>query len=102
MDVVMRGERKYGTASLHLSVSRALPKSMRQSVRELTSLYTPMDDRRKGLASLLMKKVCNEADNKHMVLLLTPDDGLSDFYKQFGFTTIQHYPKQLMARTANG
>ena len=95
------GRRTHGTASLMLSVSDALPANMRNGVRELTGLHTPEADRGQGLASMLMQKVCAEADRNKLVLLLTPAEGLDGFYQQFGFIAIQTNPI-LMARQTHG
>lgn len=102
MDGVMRGERRHGAATLRLSVSRALPKRIRDGIRELSHLETPEAERSKGYASMLMQKVCNEADKNRIVLMLTPTEGMDEFYKRFGFMTIQYVPTKLMARQANG
>lgn len=96
----MTGERRHGTATLKLAISRALPKRMRSKVREVIGLHTPTKDRGNGLASYLMSSVCYEADQHSIVLLLTPDSGLDAFYRQFGFKAIQNNPT-LMARQAN-
>lgn len=95
------GLRTHGTASLMLSLSDALPPHMRNGVRELTGLQTPEADRCQGLASMLMQKVCAEADKNKLVLLLTPGEGLDGFYQQFGFIAIQTNPT-LMARQTHG
>ena len=101
MDGVMRGNRMHGPASLRLSVSKALPKRLRDGIRELSHLETLEAERGKGYASMLMQKVCNEADKSRIVLMLTPTEGMTDFYKQFGFKVIQELPGKLMARVAN-
>lgn len=95
------GQRSHGTASLMLSLTDALPTHMRGGIRELTGLHTPETDRGQGLASMLMQKVCAEADRNKLVLLLTPAEGLDGFYQQFGFIAIQQNPT-LMARQTNG
>ena len=98
----MRGERKHGAASLRLSVSTAIPKGMRKGIRELSHLETTEAERHKGLASMLLQKVCTEADKNKIVLMLTADVGMVEFYKRFGFKPIQHHPVTLMARIAHG
>ena len=83
---------------------QALAASMDQTLLKPTVGFTEgakwiEANRDKGYASLLMQKVCNEADNNSIVLMLTPNEGLDDFYKSFGFKHIQFIPVKLMART---
>ena len=93
----MIGNRTYGDSTLRLTMSKAIPKDMQPGIREITSLYTSESSRGKGKASILLRKVCKEADNAGIVLLITPkpfDNGLDQaeleqFYSRHGFTKIQ-------------
>lgn len=100
------GIRQHGPATLKLSFNTTVPANLRGGVLELSHLITPDQHRRKGYASLLLQKVCAEADEAGKVLLLMPKpydvpamsrDELEDFYQRFGFQTIQQRPV-LMAR----
>lgn len=101
----MLGKRVCGPASCTLYRSTAVPKEMRNGIRELRNLRTKPNEQRKGYASALMNYVCYEADKNRMVLLLTvTDKALVAFYKRFGF---QKLPSDdlspiLMARQAHG
>lgn len=102
------GSRSHGSASLKLSHNTTVPAHIRGGVLEVSEVFTPAEDRRKGCASLLMQKVCAEADAAGKVLLLMPkpyDEGgpdqaeLVDWYSRHGFDVIQANP-MLMARRA--
>lgn len=101
------GIRQHGPATLKLSFNTAVPARMRGGVLEVTHVLTPDQHRRKGYASMLLQKVCAEADEAGKVLILMPRpfdvpamsrDQLEDFYQRFGFQTIQKHPTVLMAR----
>lgn len=94
----MIGQRKLGPSSLKLSISKALPDSMQDGIREVSNIKTNVKERGKGHATTLLKSVCEEADKARKILLLTPDTPqLKRFYWRFGFTVIQQEPV-LMAR----
>ena len=105
----MIGSRTYGDSTLRLTMSKAVPKEIQPGIREITSLYTSESSRGKGKASELLRKVCKEADNVGIVLLIVPkpfDDGLDQdaleqFYSRHGFTKIQDEPI-MMARQNGG
>jgi predicted GNAT family acetyltransferase len=109
MDVAMKpGARMHGPASLRLSFNTTVPAHLRGGLLELSHLTTPSQHRRQGYASILMQKVCAEADRAGKLLLLRPlpfdGDGpdqqqLADWYSRFGFDPIQESPL-LMARPA--
>lgn len=106
-DRMALGVRHYRTASLMLNEPAALPEHMREGVRELTSLETPVEDRRMGYATTLMHSVTAEADIAGIVLMIvvkpygehgiTDMERLQKFYTRFGFARIQDEPV-LMAR----
>lgn len=103
----MTGKRSSGPASLKLSKTDELPADLREGIRELTELVTLEAERGKGHASMLMQKVCSEADKAGLVLLLQPrsevipQDKLLSFYEKFGFQVVQPNPI-IMARQAHG
>lgn len=101
------GIRQHGPATLKLAFSTTVPAHLRGGVLELSHLVVPEQHRRHGYASLLLQKVCAEADEAGKVLLLMPKpfdviamdrNQLEDFYQHFGFLTIQKHPVVLMAR----
>lgn len=101
------GIRQHGPATLKLSHNKLVPAHIRGGVLELTHLIVPEQHRRNGYASLLMQKVCAEADEAGKVLLLMPKpydvigmdrEQLVAFYERFGFQAIQQRPVLLMAR----
>lgn len=101
------GARSHGAASLKLSHNPMVPAHLRGGLLELSHLHTLNTERGKGLASMLLQKVCAEADDAGMVLLLRPlpyEDAplsraqLADWYSRFGFDVIQTHPCTLMAR----
>lgn len=95
------GIRTVRSATLQITETTAIPERMRSQVREVSHLEVPIEDRRKGYASELLKRVCDEANACAMVLLLLPDeaqDWLISFYERFGFVRIQDSPP-IMART---
>jgi predicted GNAT family acetyltransferase len=100
------GIRQHGPATLRLGFNTSVPAHMRGGLLEVTHVFTPEQHRGKGYASLLMQKVCSEADEAGKVLLLMPkpyDEGGLDrealiaWYALFGFNAIQTSPV-LMAR----
>jgi ribosomal protein S18 acetylase RimI-like enzyme len=102
------GTRMHGPASLRLSYNTTVPAHMRGGLLELSHLIVPEQHRRQGYASMLMQKVCAEADRAGKVLMLSVrpydvigmDAGqLQEWYGRFGFDVIQQNPT-LMARPA--
>lgn len=101
------GIRQHGPATLKLSFNTSVPMHMRSGVMEVTHLLVPEQHRGQGYASLLMQKLCAEADEAGRVLLLMPKpfdvvaldrEQLQAFYERFGFEVIQQRPAVLMAR----
>ena len=102
----MIGRYQHGHATCELKRSVQLPVDIRDGVRELTKLHTPIEHRKNGDATQLLQQVCDEADTQGIVLLLhcepfgEPDlaaSQLEAWYEKFGFMVIQAEPK-LMAR----
>lgn len=104
---MLSGVRTLRSASLMIGETDAVPIHMRAHIRELTSLEVPIEDRRKGYAGELLKKVCDEANACAMTLLLIvkpfTEDGITDveklqrLYARHGFEKIQDTPI-IMAR----
>lgn len=103
------GTRMHGPASLRLSYNTTVPAHLRGGLLELSHLIVPESHRRQGYASMLMQKVCAEADRAGKVLILTVRpydvigmDGtqLQEWYGRYGFQIIQQDPV-LMARPAH-
>lgn len=103
------GLRQHGPATLHLSESKAIPGRIRSGILEITHMRCDPDHRGRGCASLLMQRVCNEADQARKVLMLHPqpyadspldEAALIEWYARFGFDLIQTQPEPLMARPA--
>lgn len=101
------GTRTHGPSSLKLSFNTAVPANVRGGLLEITHVLTPDGERNKGYASLLMQKVCVEADEAGKLLLLRPQpfdmpelskDQLTDWYNGFGFVVLQEKPVRLMVR----
>lgn len=101
------GLRMHGPASLKLSYNTQVADHLRGGLLEITHVITPEQHRKQGYASLLMQKVCAEADEAGKVLLLMPQpfdmpelskDELTDWYSRYGFDVIQESPVRLMAR----
>ena len=92
------GERTLGQSSLFLGKSDALPEYLK-AVIEVSSVFTPKEERKKGYADALMARIVAEADAEKVVLMLMPDgfDWLEAWYEKHGFKRIQDYPV-LMAR----
>ena len=92
------GKRQLGAASCVLGPSAALPAHLRDVV-EVSEVFVPEWHRRKGIASRLLRQVCDDADAHGKVLMLMPDgdDWLPAWYARFGFVAIQNNPV-LMAR----
>ncbi len=103
------GQRRVGHASCRVRQCTALPERMRAKTREIVDVETPYAEQGKGYATTLLHRVCREADDAGLVLVLSPQpygdninlskDQLIDWYERsFGFAIIQHTPMMLMAR----
>lgn len=104
--VEMTGDRHRESATVRLSVCKAIPERMRHETRELSAMHVPAADRRKGYATTLLQDVCQEADahGKTLLVFVKPygdiemsKTQLGDWYAKFGFQVIQEQPC-LMAR----
>ena len=95
----MLGKRTHEGATCKVGYTTALPVEMRVTIREVHSLHTEPGMRGKGMATKLLKQVCEEADKCGKVMILLPDDEkLAAWYQKFGFELIQQEPKMIMAR----
>ena len=101
MDGLMQiGVRKLGYASCTLGYTEAIP-NLR--LLEISNVFTEEHRRGEGFASKLINKICDEADEAGVGLILMPDTSvLESWYKTFGFVTIQTEPATLMARSPKG
>jgi GNAT superfamily N-acetyltransferase len=106
MDGMKPGTRQHGPATLKLSFNTSVPAHLRGGLLEVSHVFTPADERNKGYASLLLQKVCAEADAAGKVLMVMPkpyDDApmdrntLVEWYRTYGFEPIQAQPI-IMAR----
>ncbi len=93
-----------GPSSLRLSF---LTELQDDKLLELSSLATWPSERGKGHATVLMRQVCDQADEDKTLLLLSPkafSEGgpdskkLESWYASFGFVRIQDKPEVLMVR----
>ncbi len=102
------GIRHYENATCKISICTAIPNQMRARTRELTSLDVPENLRKQGMATELMRNVCDEADahNMTIVLFVKPfgegtkldETQLREWYQTaFGFMILQAKP-MMMAR----
>lgn len=100
------GVRHYLNASCQVRMCEAIPPRIRQSTREIISVDVPENLRRQGMATELLRNVCDEADAHGITLILfvkpfgdglRPDeDQLASWYvSKFGFTMIQVAPTML-------
>jgi hypothetical protein len=107
-DVMKTGDRHVGAATCRIRQTNAVPERMRGRVRELCCVEVPADKQNQGYATTLIHKVCREADEANIVLVIWPmpfGDNISlgkqqliDWYSgRFGFQCIQPDP-YLMAR----
>lgn len=97
-----------GPSSLHLSYSALVPPDMRGNALEITELLTTPLERGNNHANILMREVCDQADQASKLLLLMPEnfgtgglntDQLSDWYqRRHGFTVLQLSPKTILVR----
>jgi len=103
---IFLGQQSRGSASCMVSKTVQVPLSMRESIREVSRVYTPKADRGQGLATALMRDLCEQADALHLALLIHVQPysdsemdaaQLEAWYARFGFQVFQEFPK-LMAR----
>jgi ribosomal protein S18 acetylase RimI-like enzyme len=101
----MKGQRTYATSSLQVRESELVSKHLRAGLREVTDIYTPPEDRRKGHADRLLASVCSEADGHGITLLMAVEgsdgastDDLCGWYKRHGFSFLQIEPVVLVTR----
>lgn len=98
------GPRAHKQARLRIALPTGIPEDMRDRTREIVSLTS--EDRGKGHAKALLRKVCTEADVGGIVLMLeakpfaegVTQEQLERFYAGLGFERIQDEPAVLMAR----
>ena len=104
----MNGKYQRGQASCLVKRSVQVPAEMRDGLREISNLHTPIERRKNGDATELLAALCEEADTHGLVLMLhckpfgDPELGASQletWYAKFGFMAIQDEPR-LLARMA--
>lgn len=114
IDPMASGERSIGRgiASLRIRRSTALPVAMQPRTREVVDFTVKPAERNKGYGTRLLRKVCEEADEANIILVLWPKpygdepgvelNALVEWYnRDFGFAVIQSEPELLMARLPN-
>lgn len=105
---MQNGARSFNAASLHIGDCKALPVRMRPVTREISGLHTDAADQGRGDATTLMHRVCREADDQGITLLVWPNPFGDDmamgrtqliawYARRFGFVQIQAAPP-MMAR----
>lgn len=93
------GTVQLGNASLHIGYPQCVPGNLRGFAREITEFFVPEEFRGKGEGTALLQEVCEEADNKDILLLLIADtEKLARYYELFGFSIIQASPLLLARR----
>lgn len=102
------GERTVGPASVRVRQSNDLPLHMRAATRELVNFEVEATEQNKGYGARLLRKVCKEADEAGITLVLwakpygeTPpldQAKLVEWYNRFGFAVIQAGDAIMMAR----
>lgn len=83
------GDREHEGATLNVTLCMGVPPKMRKDTREISRVYVPIADRKQGIGTALMHKVCQEADESNITLLLTCDNALRRWYSRFGFMVLQ-------------
>lgn len=99
-----------GVARLRIRRTEALPAAMRDRTREIVDFEVLPAEQNKGYGARLLRKVCEEADEANIVLVLWPkpfgnepltDRQLVEWYnRDFGFAVLQTEPL-LMGRMPN-
>ena len=96
------GTIQLGNASLHLGYPQIVPGNLRGFAREITEFYVPEEFRGKGEGTELLKDVCEQADEKNILLVLIADTPkLGMFYERFGFSAIQKEPALMIRAPKN-
>ena len=96
------GTIQLGNASLHLGYPQIVPGNLRGFAREITEFYVPEEFRGKGEGTELLKDVCEQADEKNILLVLIADtQKLGMFYERFGFSAIQKEPVLMIRAPKN-
>ena len=101
-------DHRVGPATCRVRRCNAMPSSLHESVREVSSVHVPASEQGKGYATTLMHKVCRDADAAGIVLVLWPqpygDDAAMSreqlcawYEREFGFVVTQPEPL-MMAR----
>lgn len=101
------GFRRVGAASCQIRAAELLPMHMRSGARMVTDVFTEPGQTGKGYATTLMHRICQEADEQKVLLILEPkpfdhasmsQEELEVWYAvRFGFQMIQLDP-MLFAR----
>jgi len=101
------GARELGPSSLQVRVCMALPVRMRSKTREIVKVHTSQGAQGHGNATELLQRVCDEADEARITLVLFPNPYGEDialsrgqlikWYAGLGFELIQQEPP-MMAR----
>lgn len=98
------GIREHEGASLLVSMTeiQGLSRVQRETIREISRVYTKPESRGQGHARWLMCETCAEADNHALVLVLTAKpyddepldlDKLQTWYEGLGFIVAQQEPR---------
>lgn len=83
----MIGARTHESASCRLNFTLGVPDEMREGIRELSHLAATQPGN--GHGTQLMQDVCEEADRRHLVLvLIAQEERLARWYERFGFFTL--------------
>jgi hypothetical protein len=94
----MLGKYEYEGASCWLRMMADLPMQLRDGVRLVHGLKTAVGMQGRGMATKLLKNICEEADKDQRTLILMPDSVmLQKWYNKHGFVKVQDEPP-LMVR----
>ena len=95
------GPRSYESARLRVRYPQFVSAHLRGNMREVSQFSA--DSTGLGHGSELLKRVCAEADECSMPLMLLADtDRLGAWYERFGFMALQLEPVTLMVRLPDG
>jgi ribosomal protein S18 acetylase RimI-like enzyme len=98
----MLGKYEYEGASCWLRMMTDLPMQLRDGVRLVHDLKTEVGMQGRGMATKLLKNICEEADKDQRTLILMPDSVmLQKWYNKHGFKIVQTEPAILMMRVPN-
>lgn len=93
------GTLSLGNASCYIGYSQVTKPNQRGLLREITNFEVPEEHRGKGDGTELLKDICDQADERGIVLLIKADTiRLEIFYKRHGFITLQALPDIIMVR----